>query len=293
MYRQLMDALGCPFCHAGMRLVASDGGEKVDIGTITCTGCGKEFVIEAGLPVLGDRERMARVSDRWNEGMLTPDLYKRNLRNTRQWYDSQEEFAGFVDRAATVEGFIVDVASGPGASFSGALVPHLTSRSHFVMTDAAAYMLHGLRDAWLDEPREARLDFVACDCNRLPFRGGSLDALTSTSGFDCVNDDPTRSRLPGAAAAYREGHRVLRSGGLVFNKSRVYAEASKTAAHLQSLGCANASKRSLAELWVEIGFDVESETYLLSKRGKSDAGDGLPIDESDEWHVMAWVLRKR
>ena len=293
MYRELLAVLCCPFCHGDLQLHGGDGERKVDIGVLSCAGCRRDFVIEVGMPVLGDREFMASICDRWTEGMLTQDLYRRNLRNPREWYDSSEKVARFVDAAAAVEGFIVDIASGPGASFSGALVPRLSPRSHFVLTDAAVHMLHGLRDAWSGEPREARLDFVACDGNHLPFRGSSLDALTSTSGFDCVNDDPARRRIPGGASAYREGHRVLKPGGLVFNESRIYDDDSKTAAHLKSLGCANASRESLGNLWEEIGFEIVSETYLHSHRGKSSPGDGLPIDDSDEWHVMAWVLRKR
>jgi uncharacterized protein YbaR (Trm112 family)/ubiquinone/menaquinone biosynthesis C-methylase UbiE len=293
VHRELLEVLCCPFCHGELRLTSGGRDEKVDIGALSCAACERDFVIEVGIPVLGDRELMARVCDRWTEGMLSQELYKRNLRNSRQWYDSSPEFARFVDAAAAVEGFIADVASGPGASFSGALVPRLSERAHFVMTDAALHMLHGLRDAWLGEPRRATLDFVACDCNRLPFRSSSLDGLTSASGFDCVQDDPTRARVPGAARAYREGQRVLKTGGLVFNESRIYDDESKTAAYLMSLGCANASRESLAQLWDEIGFEVVSKTYLDSHRGKSDPGDGLPIDDSDEWHVMAWVLRKR
>lgn len=293
MHRQLLDVVCCPFCHGELHLRAQDELPRIANGILGCRGCGREFTIEVGVPVLGDRELMARICDQWTEGMLTRDLYKRNLRNSREWYDSQKEFARFVDAAAAVEGFIVDIASGPGASFSGALVPRLGPRSHFVLTDAAVHMLHGLKDVWLDEPREARLDFVACDGNHLPFRSDSLDALTSMGGFDCVNDDPTRSRVPGAAGAYREGHRVLKPGGLVFNESRIYGDDSKTAAHLRSVGCANASRESLARLWGETGFEVVSETYLHLQRGKSNPGDVLPLDESDEWHVMAWVLRKQ
>jgi len=293
MHRDLMDVLCCPFCHGQVELRRAGDGPKVDHGTISCTGCGREFLVESGMPVLGDRELMAWICDRWDEGDLTRELYKRNLRNSRQSYDSSPDFAAFVDRAAAVNGFIVDIASGPGASFSGALVPRLRARAHFVMTDAAVHMLHGLREAFLDEPREAKLDFVACDGNHLPFRSDSLDALTSASGFDCVNDDRKRSRIPGAGNAYAEGLRVLRPGGLVFNESRIYGDDSKTAAYLRSLGCANASPETLHRLWDEIGFQVVSETYLHSRRGKSDPGDGLPIDESDEWHVMAWVLEKR
>jgi uncharacterized protein YbaR (Trm112 family) len=293
VYREILDVLCCPFCYGDLQLSAREGQPKVDYGRMSCATCDRVFVIEVGIPVLGDRELMAQVCDQWPEGMLTRDLYKRNLSNSRRSYESSGEFAAFVDAAAEVEGFVVDIASGPGASFSGALVPRLSPRSHFMLTDAAVHMLHGLRDAWLDEPREARLDFVACDGNRLPFRSSSLDALTSASGFDCVNDDPRRNQIPGAAGAYREGHRTLKTGGLLFNESRIYGDDSKTAAHLKSLGCANASRESLAHLWDEIGLDIVSEMYLHSHRGKSNSGDGLPIDESDEWHVMAWVLRKR
>ena len=175
MYRELLDVLCCPFCYGELQLSATEAQPKVDNGRLSCAICDRDFVIEVGIPVLGDREFMAQVCDQWSQGMLTHDLYKRNLHNSRQSYQSSEEFAAFVDAAAEVEGFIVDIASGPGASFSGALVPRLSPRSHFVLTDAAVHMLHGLRDAWLGEAREARLDFVACDCNRLRQLAGRAD----------------------------------------------------------------------------------------------------------------------
>lgn len=293
MHLQLLDVLCCPFCQGDLYLKAADEGPRIPNGVLACSACGNEFVIEAGMPVLGDPDLMARLCDRWREGTLTRDLYKRSLRNSREEYESCEGFAGFVDAAAAVEGVIVDIASGPGASFSGALVPRLSPRSHFIMTDAAVHMLHGLADAWSDEPRDATMDFVVCDCNRLPFRSSSLDALTSALGFDSVKDDPIRSRFRDPASAYREGHRVLKPGGLVFNESRIYGDDSKTAAHLKSLGRANASMETLSELWDEIGFQVVSQTCLLSRRGKAEPGECLPMDDSDEWHLMAWVLRKR
>jgi uncharacterized protein YbaR (Trm112 family) len=293
MERGLLEVLCCPVCHGELGWVSNDGEPVVSNGTLACQGCGKQYLLEVGLPVLGDRENMARICDRWEEGMLGPERYRRNLSNSREWYDEQREFAEFVDTAASVEGFIADIACGPGASFSGALAPRLSAGAHLIMTDAALHMLHGLKAVWREEPHAAKLDFVACDATHLPFRDGSLDALTSSSGFDCVNDDPTRSTFPGAGAAYREGYRVLKPGGLVCNVSRVYGDDSATAAHLKSLGCANASRESLAECWEALGLDIVREAYLSTHRGKSNPGDGLPLDESDEWHFMAWVLRKR
>ena len=45
--------------------------------------------------------------------MLGPERYRRNLSNSREWYDEQREFAEFVDLAASVEGFIADIARRP------------------------------------------------------------------------------------------------------------------------------------------------------------------------------------
>jgi ubiquinone/menaquinone biosynthesis C-methylase UbiE/uncharacterized protein YbaR (Trm112 family) len=291
MHTTLLAVLCCPFCHGPLD---AEGGPAADLldGGLICLACGRRFAVENGMPILGDRDSMAKVCDTWTEGMLTPELFRRNIQASRVWYGQSDKFARFVDAAAQVEGLIVDIATGPGASFSGALAPRLSERAHFVMTDAAADMLQGLKSAWAEESHAARVDFTACDGHRLPFRDRSLDALTSAGGFDCVNDDPARSRPPGAGRAYQEAHRVLKPGGQVFHEGRLYAHGSKTAEYLASLGCANASVESLESHLGAVGFDIVSKVELHKAKGKTSPGDGLPIDESDEWYVMAWVLRK-
>jgi ubiquinone/menaquinone biosynthesis C-methylase UbiE/uncharacterized protein YbaR (Trm112 family) len=270
-----------------------DPGADLLDGSLTCSACGQRFAVEGGMPILGDRDFMAKVCDRWTEGMLTPELFRRNIQASRVRYSQSDKFARFVDAAAQVEGLIVDIATGPGASFSGALVPRLSQRAHFVMTDAAAHMLQGLKSAWAKESHRATVDFIACDGHHLPFRDGSLDALTSAGGFDAVNDDPTRSRPSGARRAYVEAHRVLKPGGQVFHQGRIHVPGSKTAEYLASLGCANASTESLASHLDAVGFDIISKAELHRAKGKTCPGDGLPLDESDEWYVMAYVLRRR
>jgi len=78
----------------------------------------------------------------------------------------------------------------------------------------------------------------------------------------------------------------------VFDICRIYAPESKTAAYLESVGCVNASRGGLEQFWKGIGFEVVTATELLKRKGKSDPGDGLPIDEDDEWSHIAYVLRK-
>ncbi len=293
MHSCLLRALCCPACHRELKI--AEGGRESEIvdGALGCTGCGQLFAVEGGIAVLGDAELMARVCDRWPEGMLTPELYRGNIQNSREWYAHAPRFAQFVDAAAKVEGVIVDVATGPGASFSGALVPQLGEGSHFIMSDAAVNMLRGLQSAWHGETHVARVDFLAFDGHHMPFRDESLDALTSRSGFDCVNADPTRSRPPGGGRAYREGCRVLKTGGYVFTTTCIYEADSQTATYLASLGCENTSRRTLQRLWCDIGLEVVSETDLLKQRGKTDPGDGLPVSDDDGWRVVAYVLKKR
>jgi uncharacterized protein YbaR (Trm112 family) len=244
----LMDALCCPFCHGSLSVANGKSRTTISEGVLGCTGCGRSFEVTDGIPALGDGEHMAKVGDSWPEGMLTQELYKRNTRNSRQEYQHVEAFRDFVDAAAAVEGLIVDVATGPGGSFMGALVPRLGERSHFLASDAAVDMLRGLKAAWADETRTAKLDFAAFDGHRMPLRDESVDAFTSQLGFQSCRDDPTGSRSTRCGGAYREACRALKPSGTIHGTCRVYDADSKTAPHLQSRGSDHASWEDLEQL---------------------------------------------
>jgi uncharacterized protein YbaR (Trm112 family)/ubiquinone/menaquinone biosynthesis C-methylase UbiE len=295
MHSALLEVLCCPGCHGGLEVaepVEGGGGEELVEGALGCTGCGRRFEVEEGIPALGDREHMGKVSDFWSEGMLTHELYRRNIENSRQWYGRSEAFAAFVDGAAEMEGVVVDVATGPGSSFAGALVPRLREGTHFLMTDAAVHMLQGLKRAWEEEEHRAEVSFIACDGHRMPFRDESVHAFTSQDGFQCSQDDPTRSRPPRCGGAYREAYRALVEGGTVHGTCRVYAADSKTVPYLESVGSEGASWERLSDLWRAVGFYVMSRTELHRAKGKTNEGDRLPVGENDEWAVVAYVLRK-
>ena len=288
----LLDVLCCPFCRESLNVAEGEAHTAILRGALECSGCGRSFEVLEGIPVLGDREHMAKVSDSWPKGMLTQELYKRQTRNSQQEYQHIEAFRCFIDAAASVEGLIVDVATGPGGSFMGAVVPRLSRRSHFIASDVAVDMLRGLKAAWADEPRSAKLDFAAFDGHRMPLRDESVDAFTSQLGFQCCQDDPTGSRPPRCGGAYREAYRALKPGGGIYGVCRVYDAGSNTAPYLESLGSEDASWGSLEQLWRSIGFEVTSVTEVHRSKGKSDPSDGLPIDDADEWSHVAYVLRK-
>ena len=84
----------------------------------------------------------------------------------------------------------------------------------------------------------------------------------------------------------------MKPGGLVVDTVRVYAKESRTAAHLAEHGSIRASRETLEDLWGTIGLAIDIAGQIRRGRGKSDPGDGLPIDEADEWEIVGYVLRK-
>lgn len=139
---------------------------------------------------------MSKVCDYWPEGMLTPELFERNIDAQRKWYGRRQPYTDFIDEIAKIDGLIVDVASGPGGSVSGGLVPLLDEQTHFVMSDAARQILHGLKAAWSKLEHRAKLDYLAFDGNQMPFGDETIDAFTAYFGF------MARRMIPPASARH-------------------------------------------------------------------------------------------
>ena len=192
---------------------------------------------------------------------------------------------------------MVDIATGPGSSFLGALVPKLSERTRVVLSDACADLVHALKAAWTREESKAPLDFLAFDGNHMPFRDESLDGLTSTLGFQSVRQDrrPERRQEEGLPwdHPYREARRVLKADGCLFEAaSRFHVPGSKTAIYLEEVGDFSGLEASMEKLWEELEFDVVWSLRSETRRGKANPEDGIPLDEADEWFDVAYVLRK-
>lgn len=293
MHRRLLEALVCPVCHAALRIV-DDPGDAAAIasGAMRCAACAAEYPIENGIGRLGDSESLYQVADWLSEDALTDELIQRNAEGEERRYRRNPAYAQWVDAIAATKGLIVDIATGPGGSMLGALMPRLQDSCHVVATDAASPTLTRLKAYW-DVRREGRpLDFLLCDANQLPFVDGSADAVTSLGGFENVRSD-RRSNKPARGYAYVQAARVIRPGGLVFDTTTVYGVSSETAALFSARGDPFASRATLQELWSSLGLLVQSVEVISHGRGKVDPRDGLPLSDSDEWEALQWVLEKR
>jgi uncharacterized protein YbaR (Trm112 family) len=291
MHTSLISLLSCPACHGEVQLAVPTTEAEVIGGALHCDGCGRNYEIGGGIPVLAPREDLDAYADRWPDG-LAHDWLVRKIEDGRQRYGFGGPFAAWVDAAAETRGVVLDIATGPGSSLLGALTPRLTEETRLVATDASLYLLPRLQAAWATQTIRPALDFVAMDGNRWPLRDGVLDGVTSGGGFGCVWDDPERKRPPRFGHAYREAARALKPGGRVFESCLFCAEGSETAAALEAEGCVNASQPKLESFWWSLGLGIESAEELRRGEGKIDKGDLLPYGERDVWWEMLYVLHK-
>lgn len=293
MHRRLLEALVCPACHAGLRLVETlSDGEAVTAGHLCCIECGADYSIEDGIGHLGDSESLHQVADWLPEGLLTDELIRRNATGEGKRYQSSPPYAKWVDAIADTTGLIVDIATGPGGSMLGALMPRLRPSSHLVAVDAAASTMRMLGRYWGSQPQSRMMDFVVGDANHLPFGTASVDVITSVGGFENVRVD-RRLRRPGRGEAYVEADRVLKTGGLIFDTTTVYGVGSETAAALSANGDPFGSRETLQELWSSLALTVQSVEVVSHGRGKVHPLDGLPLSDDDEWEALQWVLHKQ
>jgi SAM-dependent methyltransferase len=128
--------------------------------------------------------------------------YDRRTRKGESEYE--QELRGRVAGEAT--GRILEIGAGTGLNF-----PHFPEDADVVATEPDPHMLSRARP----RAEEHGIDLRPAPAERLPFPGGSFDAVVSTGVF-CAVDDPAR--------ALAEIHRVLRPGGTIRFSEHVRGE---------------------------------------------------------------------
>jgi SAM-dependent methyltransferase len=176
----LEDLLACPVCHAELR-------------ELTCTGCGREFALERGVPDLTPVPPPdAEVQARWS-------LWEALQANGERAYEldppsslsvGEREDASAFAAFARLEGIVLDVGCGPQALPSYAL--------------GMDGELVGIDPLVGQQPRE--FAFVKAIAEYLPFADGTFDRVLFATSLDHVLS-------PSLTLA--EARRVTRPGGAV------------------------------------------------------------------------------
>jgi demethylmenaquinone methyltransferase/2-methoxy-6-polyprenyl-1,4-benzoquinol methylase len=145
--------------------------------------------------------------------------------------------AAGLDHATRPIDRLVDVGGGSGRAAASLVGPEIT------VADAAAGMLSRAR-------RVRGLDGVAADAGRLPFRDGSVDAVTIVDALH---------HLPDREAALAEAARVLASGGALvvreFDPETLLGRALVAGEHVIGMGSRFYTPAALADAMDAVGLD--------------------------------------
>jgi len=281
MNKRLLDVLACPACVA-----------PLDIGcdALVCTSCQRAFPIEEGIVhFVRDEERPMNPKNLANAGswIKDPKTYEKNARGTEHRYETDarvREYVDFIaDFVAPRQGVVVDLATGPGGGYVAPLLKRMSPECLLIATDVCPPVVTFQYQLFKPRYKDA-FEMLDVDlAETLPFKSTSIDVFCGV----------LIENISGVSNTLREVVRCVKGDGQVVLRQRFYAQESATAQYLRERGHIFASFESFEAYCREIGLQVRAFQKLYSRRGKSEPGDGLPIDEQDEWFGCHLYLEKQ
>jgi len=185
MKAETLDLLACPRCHGALRLRGQPSG-SIESGSLSCTGCAREFPIEEGVPrfirydeLTGLNRRFARLYD-WFSHVYVP------VSRIAYALIGGEEVSRreVLDRLDPKGGSVLEVSIGPGVN-----LPYLIG-------SPSVGEVYGL-DISLGQIRRCRslcrrrgwsVDLFLGNAEELPFRDESFESVFHIGGINFFSD---------------------------------------------------------------------------------------------------------
>lgn len=282
MDARLLSVLACPACSGDLDFTGEVRTDRVTSGVFRCTACGMEYPVDDEIPYLVSPDKEA-------DGAFAPEMEEQVLgwietNFARMQTDAlSAPAARMVDTICSVEGVVVDVASGPGGGYCVPVMQRANPRRVLVMSDLGVPVMPSWRRVLRGAGWADRCSNLSFDARRLPFKEGSVQAITSVAGMDNVHNN---------LVAYGEAARVLAAGGLLLDVVFFYAEGGPTHRFLAEQQQAAACFEDYSALLDRLDFGIEGNDLLKSGQGKVDAGDGLPLQEDEAWEIRVIQARR-
>lgn len=276
MTPRLLQILACPKCVAPL--------ERIPKGVL-CTQCEAVYSVEDGIVHFVADDARPESSRNLAEvpGLQDAALYDGNARGNEERYHRDNSLREYVDFVAGCRGVIVDLATGPGGGRIAPVLKRLPPESLLIATDACLPVLE-FQYRLLKPQYPDQFEILDVDLGEtLPFKDESIDTFCGAGTTNIANISGT----------LKEVARCLKAQGSVVLSERFYAQESETAKYLTNKGHAFASFESFDAFCSSVGLEVTKYEELYTRRGKSEPGDGLPLEETDEWSESHIYLRKR
>ncbi|WFO74952.1 methyltransferase domain-containing protein [Desulfurococcaceae archaeon MEX13E-LK6-19] len=145
-------------------------------------------------------------SDELIERIAEEKWIERNWRNHLEKASRGGLWTSFCREIASLNGVILDVASGPGGGFMPCVL-YFNDKAKILVNDLEYRILLLWRKFLKNIGRGEYVGYAAFDATNMPIKDGSIDVVVSAGGF---------SNIPGHEKALREAYRVLKPGGLLY-----------------------------------------------------------------------------
>lgn len=255
----LRDRLACPACGAGLD------------ADLSCPECGATYEVQDGIyDLVYDDDRplsgvpVEEPEPETGEETITQEEYDRYVNEeTRE----AREKVGYAiqDPIERIEGAALDLATGmAGGLFAPQLGrPDVTP----IASDESVDLLEGLREQMpqVEEPHA----YVACNPRALPFRDGSLDAVTSAGGLNNV---------VGTETILREIYRVIDETGEFLGIHLFVEEDSESAERALEHGLETAYvEERFRQAAVDAGFEAVEVWAVDTAEAAENPYDRMPV----------------
>jgi len=207
-----------------------------------------------------------------------PKNFEREQRQPRE----SAKHSQLVRVVRSLEGVILDIASGPGGSLCVPVMMDGRTDRLLVMSDLGKPVMVEWRRLLREVGWGDRCSNIVFDARSIPFRDDSVTAITSMNGFDNILDNKP---------AYAEAERVLGRGGMLLDMVTVFEQGGKTQKLLLNCGQAAPDTESYFTMLETLGFGVEKSELLNEGRGKKNPGDFAPLEE-EKWQDILAYARK-
>jgi len=259
---------------------------------LVCTSCRHQYPTNEGIVhfVSSEDDRpanpkaLAKDYAEHSPNLLHVDYYRFQATQKEQMYQTNPAVKSAVDFILANGDAIVDLATGHSGSYIVPIVRRLASSSILIATDACQPVIENWH-AYLAPQYSDRFLFFDIDLEKkLSFSDEAVDVFTGLLISNVNGGNPD--------VLLREVHRCLKPSGFAVFQEMFFADQSATAQMLERQGNMYASLTSFTNYSRSIGLETVRTDSAINGVGKICPGDGLPINDLDQWSQTIVYLRK-
>ena len=287
MYKEILKLLKCPKCNGELSLtIEKEENSEIIDGKLSCND-GHDWLIREGIINFGSVEQelannWTESYEKYNDEEMDKKLLEGVPQNFRIISNKAKKF--IIDSVNNKENeFILDIATGRGGLFKE-MVKHLKTESQIICTDLSFVVLKYDRLTAKKINPEAKVNYIACDATKLPFKDNSID--TAVSFFGIAN------MLDLAADGIKEAKRVLKLGHSLLDSYVIIKEGSEGFKMLKEFCKENkiiggeefTLKSGIEKAYIEAGFHRTDIVTIGESMGEKNDFDLMPFE--GEWFAI-------